>query len=221
MPTVAAVYTSLNIIDPIKALFAELLPNVRLINVADDSLIQDVIEAGQVTQPVTRRLVAYYQAAQQTGADLIFNTCSSVGEVTQLGQQFVDIPIVQIDHAMAEEAVRQGATVGVLATLPTTLGPTVRLVRAKAAAEGRSVQVHEGPAAGAFQALLAGQAAEHDRRIMAVAETLANRVDLFVLAQASMARLQDALSEAVGKPVLSSPRLGVRSVARRLEELSR
>jgi Asp/Glu/hydantoin racemase len=220
MPTVAAIYTALNIVDPIKALFAELLPDARLINIADDSLIQEVIAAGGVTPAVTRRLVAYYQAAAQAGADLIFNTCSSVGEVALLGQQFVDVPIVQIDHAMAGAAVQQGAAIGVLATLPTTLGPTVRLVQRKAAEAGRDVAVHEGLAAGAFQALLAGQAAEHDRRIMAAAEVLADQVELFVLAQASMGRLQDVLAAATGKPVLTSPRLGVLSVARRLEELA-
>jgi aspartate/glutamate racemase len=153
MPTVAAVYTSMNIIEPISALFRELLPEVRLINIADSSLIQDVIAAGGVTDAVTRRLVAYWQAAAETGADLIFNTCSSIGEVVALGQRFVDTPIVQIDHAMAEKAVRDGATIGVLATLPTTLGPTVRLVQRKAAEAGRVVTVHEGLAAGAYQLL--------------------------------------------------------------------
>jgi Asp/Glu/hydantoin racemase len=218
MPTVAAIYTALNIVDSIKALFAELLPDVRLINIADDSLIQEVIAAGEVTPAVIRRLVAYYQAAEQAGADVILNTCSSVGEVSILGQQFVNTPIVQIDHAMAEAAVAQAETIGVLATLPTTLGPTVRLVQRKAQAAGREVSVHEGLAAGAFQALLAGQTEEHDRRIMAAAEELADRVELFVLAQASMGRLQEALAAATGKPVLTSPRLGVLAVAQRLEK---
>jgi Asp/Glu/hydantoin racemase len=218
MPTVAAVYTALNIVDSIKGIFAEILPDVRLINIADDSLIQDVIAAGEVTPAVMRRLVAYYQAAEQAGADLIFNTCSSVGEIAVLGQQFVDVPLVQIDHAMAETAVKS-SKIGVLATLPTTLGPTTRLVRAKAAAADRPVNVYEGLAAGAFQALLAGDTDEHDRRIMAAAEELAEDVEIFVLAQASMGRLQDALAQTTGKPVLTSPRLGVLSVARRLERL--
>lgn len=219
MPTVAAIYTALNIIDPIKALFAEILPQVRLINIADDSLIQEVIASNGVTPRVTRRLIAYYQAAQQAGADLIFNTCSSVGEVVPLGQTFVDIPIVQIDHAMAEAAVQQGHTIGVLATLPTTLGPTVRLIRGRAAAANREVTILEGLAEGAFQALLAGRTEEHDQRIFETAQTLADHVDLLVLAQASMSRMQEALAKATGKPVLSSPRLGVLAVKQRLEEL--
>jgi Asp/Glu/hydantoin racemase len=217
MPTVAAVYTSPNIIASIQALFTELLPEVRLINISDSSLIQDVIAAGGVTDAVTRRLVHYWQAAAQTGADLIFNTCSSIGEVVAQGQQFVDTPIVQIDHAMAEKAVRSAATIGVLATLPTTLGPTVRLVQRKAAEAGRVVTVHEGLAAGAYQCMAAGELAEHDRRIIAAAEGLAGKVDLFLLAQASMGRMQDTLAAATGRPVLTSPMLGVMAVAEALK----
>ncbi len=40
------------------------------------------------------------------------------------------------------------------------------------------------------------------------ARALATEVDVIVLAQASMARLAPAIAEAVGKPVLSSPRSG-------------
>ncbi len=220
MPTVAAVYTSMNIIPSIQALFDELLPDVRLINIADSALIQDVIAANEVTESVIRRLVHYWQAAEQTGADLIFNTCSSVGEIVALGQHFVNTPIIQIDHAMAELAVRNsGASIGVLATLPTTLGPTVRLVRRKAEEAGTSVRVYEGLAEGAYEQLVNGNGAEHDHRILAAAENLVGRVDLFLLAQASMGRMQGALAAATNRPVLTSPRLGVMAVARKLEDL--
>jgi len=94
-------------------------------------------------------------------------------------------------------------------------------VRRKAAEAGRTVAVHEGLAAGAYQQLVGGDAAEHDRRIIAAAEGLADAVDLFLLAQASMGRMQEALAAATGRPVLTSPRLGVQAVAARLKELER
>jgi len=217
MPTVAAVYTSTSIVPAMQALFDELLPEVRLINISDSALIQDVIAANAVTDGVIQRLVHYWHAAEATGADLILNTCSSVGEVVALGQHLVRTPILQIDHAMAEAAVQQdGARVGVLATLPTTLGPTVRLVQRKAAEAGHRVTVQEGLAEGAYQQLVSGHPEEHDRRILAAAEGLADRVDLLLLAQASMGRMQEALEAATGRPVLTSPRLGVQAVAARL-----
>jgi hypothetical protein len=38
-----AVHTALAMVEPVKKLFADNLPEVRLINIVDDSLIQDVI----------------------------------------------------------------------------------------------------------------------------------------------------------------------------------
>ena len=44
------------------------------------------------------------------------------------------------------------------------------------------------------------------------AQRIANDVDMFVLAQGSMARMEQRLSELTGKPVLSSPVLGVKGL---------
>ena len=75
-----------------------------------------------------------------------------------MARSLVAIPLVKIDDAMAAEAVRTGARVGVLATLQTTLAPTVRLVKAQAVAAGRSVSVVEGLAQGSLRGAY-GQAA--------------------------------------------------------------
>jgi Asp/Glu/hydantoin racemase len=55
--------------------------------------------------------------------------------------------------------------------------------------------------------------------IMEQAVALAKEVDVIVLSQASMNRLVDALAEATGLPVLSSPRRGVAYLAQKLREL--
>jgi aspartate/glutamate racemase len=155
MNTVAAILTAQAIVEPIRQLFAEIVPGSQLINIIDGTLIQDVIRAGQMTPAITWRLIQYYLAAEDTGADLIFNTCSSVGEVAALAREFIKIPIAKIDDRMAHEAVMTGNRIGVLATLPTTLAPTVRLVLAQAAQAGRRVTVVEGLAKGAYEALVA------------------------------------------------------------------
>jgi Asp/Glu/hydantoin racemase len=221
MRTVAAVFTAQSIVDSIKQLFAELVPNCRVISIIEDAMIQDVIRAGQVTPEIARRLVRYYLAAQDTGADLIFNTCSSIGDVAIMARRLVSIPIVKIDDAMAAEAVRIGTRIGVLATLPTTLAPTVRLVQVQAEKAGRTVSVVEGLAKGAYEALVAKQPEEHDAMVIAAAEHVASQADVIVLAQGSMARMEAALAQRTGKPVLSSPRRGVLEVKAILERLGR
>jgi aspartate/glutamate racemase len=221
MSTVAAIYTAQTIVEPVRQLFAEILPGCRLINIIDDSLIQDVIRAGRVTSAVARRLIRYYFAAAETGAEVIFNTCSSVGDVTDLARALLNIPIVRIDERMAYEAVRTASKVGVLATLPTTLAPTVRLVKTQAEKAGRSVSVIEGLATGAYECLVANQVDKHDRLILETAERLASEADVLVLAQGSMARMEEALAKRTGKPVLSSPRSGVLEVKETLERMGR
>jgi Asp/Glu/hydantoin racemase len=221
MNTVAAIFTAQSIVESTKQLFAELVPGCRVISIIEDALILDVIRAGQVTPEIARRLVRYYLAAQDTGADLIFNTCSSIGDVAIMARSLVAIPLVKIDDAMAAEAVRTGARVGVLATLQTTLAPTVRLVKAQAAAAGRSVSVVEGLAQGAFEALMAKQPEKHDELVTAAAEQVAKQADVIVLAQGSMARMEAALAQRTGKPVLSSPRRGVLEVKETLERMGR
>jgi Asp/Glu/hydantoin racemase len=192
-----------------------------VISIIEDALIQDVIRAGRVTPEITRRLIRYYLAAEDTGADLIFNTCSSIGDVAIMARNLVTIPLVKIDDAMAAEAVRIGMRVGVLATLQTTLAPTVRLVRAQAEKAGRTVSVVEGLAQGAFEALVARQAEKHDELVASAAERVAGQADVIVLAQGSMARMEEALAKRTGKPVLSSPRRGVLEVKDTLERMTR
>lgn len=221
MRTVAAFFTAQAIVEPIKRLFSELVSDCRLINIIEDAMIQDVIQAGRVTPAIARRLTRYYLAAQDTGADLIFNTCSSIGDVAIQARSLLEIPLVKIDDAMAAEAVRTGTRVGVLATLPTTLAPTVRLVRAQAEKAGRSVTIVEGLAKGAYEALVGNRPEAHDELIAAAAEDVAREADVIVLAQGSMARMEEALAQRTGKPVLSSPRRGVLEAKETLERLGR
>lgn len=219
MRTVAAIYTGQGLADPLKAVFAEVLPGVRLVNIIDDSLIGDVVRAGRIPPGVARRLFQYYRNAEELGADVILNTCSSVGEVVDGVRSMIGVPIVKIDDAMAAKAAVEYGRVGVLATLPSTLEPTMRLIRRKAEEAGRSVELVNGLAEGAFDALVSGKPEEHDRILLETSRSVADRVDVLVLAQGSMARMEAALRNATGKPVLSSPRMGVEQVKAVLEQL--
>ncbi|WP_248927022.1 aspartate/glutamate racemase family protein [Paenibacillus hamazuiensis] len=212
MKTVVAVYTGQGLADPLKSIFNEVMPDCRLVNIIDDGLIHDVNREGAVTKAIVRRLVGYYRQAADMGADVILNTCSSVGEVVDIARPMFDVPIVKIDESMAGEAVRRYGSIGVIATLRSTLAPTVRLIRMQASAQGRAVSVTEGLADGAYQALIGGKPEEHDRLIAEAAEKAAASCDALVLAQGSMARMEQALAERTGKPVLSSPRLGLMAV---------
>lgn len=219
MKTVAAIYTAISIIEPIKVIFNELMPGHRLVNVYDDSLIPDVISAGNdVTTDIRRRLLAYCRSSEDMGADVILSTCSSMGDIVGQIQPFVRVPILRIDEPMVRQAVAMGSSIAVLATVDTTLVPTNRLVRATAERLGKQIEIVEGLAEGALQALNEGKAALHDQILMQAALAVADKADVILLAQGSMARMQELIAAATGKPVLSSLRPGLQAVRDLLQE---
>ncbi|QNK72387.1 Asp/Glu racemase [Variovorax sp. PAMC28562] len=218
MKTVAVVHTGPATVQPIKQQFQELLPDVRVINIVDDSLLNDVIAAGHLTEAVAGRILTYMQEGQKMGAVAILNACSSVGEAATAARAGLSIPVVKIDERMAERAVALGPRIGVVATVRTTLEPTIRLIRAKAKETGQQIEISEGLAEGAFQALLEGKTEAHDEVVRRTILSLVDKVDVIVLAQASMARLTSSLGD-LKVPVLSSPRSGVEAVRALLETL--
>jgi len=143
------------------------------------------------------------------GADYIFNTCSSVGDVADTARFFMPVPLIRIDEQMALKAISLSARIGVLATLPTTLQPTADLLERLAAQQGKKIELVDGLAKGAFQAAMGGNPEKHDELILEASKTVAPKVDVIVLAQGSMARMEEKLAAETGKTVLSSPLLGV------------
>ena len=212
MINVICVHTAMALVEPLTKTFAELLPEVNVNHIADSSLIKEVIANNEVTPAVRRRLLAYYNAAADAGADVVFNTCSSVGDVADYGNTYAPIPVFRIDQPMAAQAVAVYNRIGVISTLPTTLDPTCRLLKNEAKKVGREVTLVEGLADGAFAAGQSGDGETHDRLIAEAAGRIANQVDAFVLAQGSMARMEQRLSDLTGKSVLSSPVLGVKGL---------
>ncbi len=217
----ALIHTSqvfLSVETMIKQMFAEIMPEVRLINILDDSLLPDVMTTMSISNNVTKRLCLYVLAAEAAGVDAVLSLCSSVGPAIDVARKLVNIPVIKIDDAHTEKAVREGKRIGVMATAGTTLGPTVALLKEKAAILGREVEIQPSLANSAFEALMRGDKDEHDALVVETARALAPRVDLILFAQASMTRLGPAVQEATGIPVLTSPRLAIEYTGRVLEE---
>ncbi|MFA5447061.1 MAG: aspartate/glutamate racemase family protein [Sphaerochaeta sp.] len=210
--TIAAIYTGAALVKPLSDLLKEAMGDCRIMNILDDSMIADIIAAGELTKEVKRRLYGYYEIAVASGADLILNTCSSIGDAVYGAREIYSVPIIRIDEPMVKKAIMQGSSIGVLATLPTTLDPTLRLIEREAAEQGKTVNAISALAEGAFQALTAGDGEMHDKLVAQAAERVADSVDVLLLAQGSMARMEEPLSVLTGKPVFSSPRLGAEYV---------
>ena len=173
----------------------------------DPSILAEVRDAGYVTAPPAARLVGMYMTAVSEGADAILNLCSSVGEVADAAQdiaRYTGIPIVRVDEEMCREAVRQGKRIGVMATLPTTLNPTKNTILRVAREMNRQVELVDALVDGGF-----GLDQEQFKALMSeYAGTIADKVDVILFAQGSMAYCEEYIHEKYGKVVLSSPRFG-------------
>lgn len=190
---------------------AELLPGVELMHVLDEPLLERIRQRGSQLAPEdAERVCAHVAVAEQIGANAVLVTCSTVSPCVDDVRPTVGIPVIKIDEAMIEEAVNTGTRIGVVATNETTLEPTRQLLQAQAQRRGKDIQVQLLLVKNALWALIGGDSATHDHLVKRAVLELMEQVDLVVLAQASMARVLEAIPEAERKvPVLSSPRLAL------------
>jgi aspartate/glutamate racemase len=202
------IHTSFVSVKDLNDLFHAEMPEAEIRNIVDDSLLPEVLANSGVTPGVTERMQRYYQAAASAGADLIFNQCSSVGEVADAVAKSVPVPVIKVDARMAEVACQTGRRIGVVATLETTLGPTCRLIEATGKRLGRPVEITRCLVRGAFDVLVGGNRARHNQMVLEAIRELANQVDVIACAQGSMAAILPELGQ-TKVPVLTSPALGV------------
>lgn len=208
------IHTSATLVPVFQKLCDEWLKDVKVFNIVDDSLIKDVIARGELTSTTARRVVDYVGSAETAGADYILVTCSSIGAAVEAAAPLTKVPVLRVDQPMADLAVQTGTKIGVIATLPTTLEPTSDLVKRRAAAAGKEIQLTSRLCEGAFEALMSGDAARHDRMVAEALKELSKDVDVILLAQASMARVVDSLDEADKRvPIIASPPQAIKHLA--------
>ena len=212
--TLGLIHTSATLVPVFQQLCAEHLPGVQVFNIVDDSLVRTITRAGELTPAVARRVVNYVTSAEEGGADYVLVTCSSIGAAVEQAAGLSGVPVLRVDQPMADQAVQTGRRIGVIATLPTTLGPTSDLVERRAALAGKEIELTSVLCEGAFEALMSGNGAQHDAIVAAALKELVTKVDVIVLAQASMARVVDTLDAAERiVPILASPGIAIQHLA--------
>lgn len=208
------IHTSPVMVPVFSELCTELLPEIEAVHMVDESLLKDILKNGQLTKSTARRLVNHILSADQAGTNAILVTCSSIGKATELGRELVESLVMRVDEPMATKAIEVGNRIGVIATLPSTLNPTVNLIQRQGTGD---LEVTAKLCEGAFEAVISGDTATHDKIVAEGILELVSKVDVIVLAQASMARVVSTLpAEKVTVPVLSSPRLAIEHLAQEL-----
>ena len=214
--TLALIHTSATLVPLFEDLVKEYLSHIdlKVFTIVDDSLIKNTIAKNKLTANTQKRLINYIISAEEAGADYIMVTCSSVGPAVEMAEKLVSVPVLRVDLPMADQAVNSGSKIGVLATLPTTLAPTTDLVKRRAIALDKQIEINAKLCTGAFEALRRGEPQTHDEIVAKALLELAQSVDVIVLAQASMARVVNQLDEQLKTvPILGSPVIAMNYLA--------
>lgn len=221
---IAIVYTSTSS-DMIKLVENELRnvtngEKIDILTYTDPTIIAETILNGKTTKNSAKRLIKIYMDAVNSGAEIIYNICSSVGDVADAAKNLfniIGVPIVRIDEEMAKYAIKNGKRIGVLATLSTTLNPTKNLINRCAKEMDTEIVLVDGLADGAF-----GKSGEELENVLIdTACGISKDVDIILLAQASMASCQEKIARITGKPVVSSPQFGAIGVANVINSMNK
>jgi aspartate/glutamate racemase len=191
----------------------EELPGVEVVHWVDDTIQNTNFACEPGTIP-RRNYAKFVQAAlsqQEYGVDLILLACSTFNRAAEYARPMIDVPLLQIDRPMMDLAVRDGSRIGLLATVPTTVPASERLLRLAADEAGRPIDVAVRLCTRAFEAIKAGRADEHNDILIEEVDRLSRDVDAIVMAQVSMSALEPRLQQ-TRVPVYNSGRTAFRRV---------
>ncbi|KFC03778.1 hypothetical protein GTGU_03275 [Trabulsiella guamensis ATCC 49490] len=209
MKKIAMLHTSAATLAMMQQLIADIMPQAEVMHLVEESMIKQVMKAGGVTPAISARIAGYIQIAEKADCEIFMTACSSIGTAVEQCQFMTSLQLTRIDCAMVENAIQQGQRIAVLATVATTLKPTLSYVQRKVQESGKPREIVPVLMEDAFHALLAGDMATHDRIVSEGLKNAFASADVIMLAQASMARvLQQLPTPPV--PVLTSPESGIR-----------
>ena len=199
---------------PVEDAFRRHWPEAERVNLLDDALSVDRDRAGALTPQLSQRIAALAHYALDGGAQGILYTCSAFGEAIEAVQRestklSPPIPVLKPNEAMFAEAVARGKKLGLLASFP----PSIPSMEAELRAF--DVELKTACVPQALAALQAGDGAQHDALLAAVAPQFAD-CDALMLAQFSTARARNAVAAKVRCPVLTSPDSAVLAMKKRL-----
>lgn len=161
-------------------------------------------------EAVAADVTAAFRRAAADGIRAVLCTCSTIGEVAERAAGEVGVPVIRGDRPMAAAAVAAGPRIAVLATVESTLPPTLALLDDEARRVGRPVRARAQVVPAAWTRFEAGDV-EGCAHLVAAAADAVTDADVILLAQASMTSAASLTTTAL--PILSSPRPGLAAAA--------
>lgn len=186
----------------------EIIPEVEVVHWVDDTIQNTnfACEPGTIPKKNYAKFVQAALSQQEYGVDLILLACSTFNRAAEYARPMMDL------------AVQDGGRIGLLATVPTTVPSSERLLRLAAEEAGKKIDVKLRLCSEAFQVLKAGNPVKHNEMLLAEIAHLSDEVDAIVMAQVSMTALEPRLDR-TKVPVYNSGRTAFNKIRQILESL--
>ena len=198
----------------------EIIPEVEVVHWVDDTIQNTnfACEPGVVPKKNYHKFAQGALSQEEYGVDLILLACSTFNRAVEHARPMVNTPMLQIDRPMMDLAVQDGKRIGLLATVPTTVPASARLLRLAAEDARKEIEIETRLCSEAFTAIKAGNAARHNELLLEEIAALSGRVDAIVMAQLSMSALEPLLT-GTKVPVYNSGRTAFNKIREILESM--
>ena len=218
--TLGIIHAALISTQSVQPFIREIIPEVTVVHHVDDTIQNSnfACQPGDIPKENYFKFASYAHYLEEAGVDMILLACSTFNRAVELARPMINTPMLQIDRPMMDLAVNKGARIGLLATVPTTVPASERLLRLAAAEAGKEVKVKTVLCTEAFAQIAKGNVAGHNEILIEEIDKLSREVDAVVMAQVSMSALEPMLKDPK-VPVYNSGRTGFNKVREILESL--
>lgn len=208
MKKIVLIHTVKPVVATFEQMLKEKMPDIEVINILDEFIAKNLSNKAGFEEEDYARLLTLLQLAEDTKPDAILATCSSLSMAIEYLKPMISIPIYKIDEAMLTKAVESGEKITILATADSTIGPTRTQLEQIARNLGKTLEIEHEVIGPAYEAMKRGESKIHDMIILTEVSQMLGK-NLIILAQASMAHLEEEITKLCKCTVLSSPRLAI------------
>lgn len=225
MVKIAVCYTGLN--PTVAGVTENSIKNVmgdkkyQLVTYSRPDAVAETQAAGELTDHAFALMAKSYFDAMWSGADIIYNVCSTIGDAPLMLKPIFrkfGVPLLQCDEEMMRQAVNTYERIALVATSETTMRPCVRLINECMKQEEKTPEITEVIVDSAFKKPMSVLREETVKAVKPIMDT----IDCVVLTQASWYAAGLEISEDLGGfPVLSASEYGPQQLIREIEALGK
>jgi aspartate/glutamate racemase len=218
--TLGIIHAALISTKGVQPFIEEIIPEVKVVHHVDDTIQNSnfASQPGIIPKENYFKFASYAYYLEKAGVDLILLACSTFNRAVEIAQPMINVPMLQIDRPMMDLAVKNAKKIGLLATVPTTVPSSERLLRLAASDAGKEIEVTTILCSRAFEEIKKGNVAGHNELLLSEIDKLSDSVDAIVMAQVSMSALEPMLKN-TRIPVYNSGRTGFNRVREILESM--